>query len=210
MPRVLVNNEPQDLDAGLKTWGELLAWVDHRVAAGGQLVTGARLDGVDEPSFRDPSHAVRSLNDWAVVEVDVATPASLVTESLQEALDGLASLRQYTVMVAQRFRGTDLGLANRGLGELSQGLQTLIGLIEALGSAIGVGIEQFEWEGRPALGLLQSLAEPLTPLAEAQLASDWVTVADILEFDLEPALAQCEPFFRALAEVARQAGQRSH
>jgi hypothetical protein len=210
MPRVLVNNEPQDLDEGLKTWGELLAWVDHRVAAGGQLVTAARLDGVDEPSFRDPAQAVRSLSDWAVVEVDVATPASLVTESLQEALDGLASLRQYTVTVAQRFRGTDLGLANRGLGELSQGLQTLVGLIEALSGATGVGIDHFEWEGRPNSGLLQSLAQPLAPLADAQRGNDWVTVADILEFDLEPALAQCEPFFRALAEVAKRAGQRPH
>jgi hypothetical protein len=54
------------------------------------------------------------------------------------------------------------------------------------------------------------LAEPLTPLAEAQRACDWVTVADILEFDLEPALAQCEPFFRALAEVAKRAGHRPH
>jgi hypothetical protein len=210
MPRVLVNNEPQDIHEGLKTWGQLLAWVDHQVAAGGQLVTAARLDGVDEPSFRDPTQAVRSLSDWAVVEVDVATPASLVTESLQEALDGLASLRQYAVTVAHRFRGTDLGLANRGLGELSQGLQTLVGLIEALGGAIGVGLEQFEWQGRPTSMLLQELGQPLTPLAEAQRASDWVTVADILEFDLEPALAQCEPFFRALADMAKQAGQRAH
>ena len=210
MPRVLVNNEPQDVDERLKTWGELLAWVDHQVAGGGQLVTAARLDGVDEPSFRDPSQATRPLTEWAVVEVDVATPASLVTESLQEALDGLASLRQYAVTVADRFRGTDLGSANRGLGELSQGLQTLVGLIEALGGAIGVGLDTFQWEGRPRSGLLQEIAQPLTPLAEAQLAGDWVTVADILEFDLEPALAQCEPFFRALAAMASQAGRRPH
>jgi len=210
MPRVLVNNEPQDVDERLKTWGELLAWVDGRVAAGGQLVTAARLDGVDEPSFREPAQAIRSLTEWAVVEVDVATPASLVNESLQEALDGLTSLRQYAVTVADRFRGTDIGLANRGLSELSQGLQTLVGLIEALSGAIGIGVNTFEWEGRPTAGLLAQLAEPLTPLADAQRASDWVTVADILEFDLEPALAQCEPFFRALAAMASQAGQRSH
>jgi hypothetical protein len=205
-----VNNEPQDVDECLKTWGELLAWVDHRVAAGGQLVTAARLDGVDEPSFRDPLQAARSLSEWAVVEVDVATPASLVTESLEEALDGLTSLRRYAVTVADRFRGTDIGLANRGLGELSQGLQTLVGLIEALSGAIGIGPDTFEWEGRPSQGLLPQLAQPLTPLADAQRANDWITVADILEFDLEPALARCEPFFRALAEMANQAGQRTH
>jgi serine/threonine protein kinase len=54
------------------------------------------------------------------------------------------------------------------------------------------------------------LSQGVTPLAEAQRACDWVTVADILEFDLEPALAQCEPFFRALAEVAKRAGHRPH
>jgi hypothetical protein len=210
MTRVLVNNEPQNVDTGLKTWGELLAWVDGRWAGEGQLVTAARLDGVDEPSFRDPAQSARALSEWAVVEVEVATPASLVSESLQEALDGLRSLRQYAVAVGHRFRGTDMALANRGLGELSQGLQTLVGLIDALGSAIGVRLDALEWEGRSTSALLDDLGETLGNLGAAQAAEDWVTVADILEFDLEPALAQCEPFFRALSELAQQAGQRPH
>jgi hypothetical protein len=35
-----------------------------------------------------------------------------------------------------------------------------------------------------------------------------VTVADILEFDLEPALGQSEPFFRTFADLAMRAAER--
>jgi hypothetical protein len=210
MTRLLVNNEPREMEAGLKTWGDLLAWVDGRSAAEGHLVTAARLDGVDEPSFREPLHLARALDDLAVIEVEVSTPAALVNESLCEALDGLTSLRHYAVNVGQRFRGADMAYANRGLSELSQGLQTFVGLVEALGGALGVRLEALEFDGRPTSELLDDLGRPLVSLADAQSAQDWITVADILEFDVEPALGQCEPFFRALADLAAKVPSHTH
>jgi hypothetical protein len=210
MTRLVVNNETRSVDATLKTWGELLASVDQGCAVQGQLVTAARIDGVDEPSFRDPEYAGRPLADLAVVEVEVSTPADLVTESLREALDGLNSLRQFTVVTSQRFRGEDIPFANQGMAELTIGLRTLVGLMEALSAAIGVRLEALEWKGVPLASLLDEIGKPLEDLAGAQASEDWVTVADILEFDLEPALAQCEPFFHALADLASRAASRTH
>jgi hypothetical protein len=210
MTRLVVNNETRSVDAALKTWGELLDWVDQGCAVEGQLVTAARIDGVDEPSFRDPEHSSRRLADLAVVEVEVSTPADLVTDSLREALDGLNSLRRFTVVTSQRFRGEDIPFANQGMAELTIGLRTLVGLIEALGSAIGVRLEALEWKAVPLTSLLDEIGKPLEDLAVSQASEDWVTVADILEFDLEPALARCEPFFHALADLASRAANRSH
>lgn len=207
MTRVLINNEPRDVDGTLETWGDLLAWLDEGCAREGRLVTAARLDGVDEPSFREPDHSNRALKGVAVVEVDTQTPASLVLDSLGEAIDGLGSLRSFAVVTATRFRGTDIGAANRGLADLSEGLRTFVSLVAALSGALGINVEALEWQGRPVSGLLEDIGQPLVELAEAQGAEDWVTVADVLEFDLEPALAQTEPFFVALASLAEKAGQ---
>jgi hypothetical protein len=70
---------------------------------------------------------------------------------------------------------------------------------------MGIPLEAAEFDGRRAMALLEGLGVPLAALAEAQGQGDWVTVADVLEFDLEPALGTCEPFFTGLADLARQA-----
>lgn len=210
MIRLLVNNEARTVDTALKTWGELLASVDAGCVSDGQVVTAARIDGVDEPSFRDPQHASRLLADLAVVELDVSRPSDLIVESLREALDGLNGLRRFTLHTAGQFRGTQIAVANKSLADLSQGLRTFVNLVEVLVAAMGVGLDDIVWDGRPISAMLDQIGTPIAALAESQMASDWVTVADVLEFDLEPALGQSEPFFRAFADIAVRAAEHTH
>jgi len=210
MFRLLINDETRAVDSALKTWGELLTWADAACAGTGQVVTAARLDGVDEPSFRDPQQSKRPLDGLAVIELDATTPSDLVVESLTEALDGLNGLRRFTLHTAGQFRGTGVTAANQSLADLSQGLRTFVSLVEALVAAMGVGLDEFVLEGRPVVALLDDIGTPIAALAEAQIASDWVTVADVLEFDLEPALAQSESFFRAFADLAVRVAERTH
>jgi hypothetical protein len=205
MARLLLNGEAHSQEIAHKTWDELLAWADLTAAAQGLLVTAVRLDGVDEPSFRESTLAGQPLDAVDVIEVDAATPASLVAESLDEARTGLEGLRAHATDVARRFRGNRLAQANAGLAELTQGLGTLVTLVEAVTGAMGIRIDHVLLDGRPAFALIEDLGQPLTDLTGAQQQQDWVTVADILEFDLEPALSRVAPLFSALASVARQA-----
>ncbi len=204
MARVLVNNEATSVETGLKTWGELLSWADRTSAGRGQLVTAVRLDGVDEPSFRDESLAGRALESLATIEFDATSPGDLVSESLEEGRAGLNGLRDHALEVARRFRGTRVGYANQGLAEFTQGLATLVSLVEAIGEALGMPIDTLSVDDTPVVALIDAMGEPLQALGQAQAQEDWVTVADILEFDLEPALARCEPFFDAVATLSRQ------
>jgi hypothetical protein len=122
----------------------------------------------------------------------------------------LVGLRKHTLDVARRFRGTRVANANQGLAELTQGLGTLVSLIDTLGGALGIRIEALNANGRPVVALIDELGHPLVAIAEAQAQEDWVTVADILEFDLEPALGQCEPLFDALSAATTRQAQPSH
>jgi hypothetical protein len=209
MARVLVNNEAATVENGLKTLGDLLDWADRASAGRGQLVTAIRLDGVDEPSFREESLAARRLDDVATIEVDAVAPAALVAESVDEAREGLTGLRHHTLEVARRFRGTRVANANQGLAELTQGLGTLVSLVEALGGALGIPLETLSADDRSVVALIDDMAQPLVAIAEAQGQEDWVTVADILEFDLEPALSRCEPLFDTLSSLT-QPSQTTH
>jgi len=204
MARVLVNNEAATIEIGLKTLGDLLTWADRASADRGQLVTAIRLDGVDEPSFRDAAMAQTPLDDVATIEVEAVAPADLVAESVSEAREGLNGLRQHTLDVARRFRGTRVVNANEGLATLTQGLGTLVALLEALGGAIGISLGALSVKDRPIVSLIDDLAQPLVAIGEAQAQEDWVTVADVLEFDLEPALGRCEPLFDALTSLTCQ------
>jgi hypothetical protein len=209
MARLLLNGEARTPETPYKSWEELLAWADRTSADLGLLVTAVRLDGVDEPSFRQPGLAARPLETVDVIEIDAATPASLVAESLDDALAGLEGLRTHAADVARRFRGNRLAQANAGLAELTQGLGTLVTLVEAVSGAMGIPIDTVVLDGRPAFAVIEDLGQPLTELTDAQQQQDWVTVADILEFDLEPAISRVAPLFSALASVAQQAHPQS-
>jgi hypothetical protein len=46
--------------------------------------------------------------------------------------------------------------------------------------------------------LLRALDAQLAPLLEAQRGGDWITVADILEYDLAPLMPRFDAIFDAL------------
>ena len=54
MATLILDGEPLSLAEGPKTLGDLLATVDDQCAGRGRIVTGLRLDGDDEPAFREP------------------------------------------------------------------------------------------------------------------------------------------------------------
>ena len=61
MAEIYLNQVPTPLDPLPQTWGDLLDVLDEEATREGMLLTGARIDGVDVPAFRDPSLTVRRL-----------------------------------------------------------------------------------------------------------------------------------------------------
>jgi hypothetical protein len=202
MPRVMVNNEEVAWDPAAKTWGDLLARLDDACHAQGCVVTAARLDGVDEPSFRSPAAGDRLLGGLSVVEIDAQPPASLLADAIREAGTGLDRLCAHALDVARRFRGRDLAQAQQSLLALVQGLQVLTSLVATIGIVLQTDLGSLLWNGRPASSLIDGVGSHLEALIDAQQREDWITVADIVEYDVEPALRACGPLFEALGAAA--------
>src|SRR3954468_1714487 len=108
MPQLYINDNAETSPVTAETWGELLAALEAQADRDGVLLTVARFDGVDEPSFRDPGVVARRLAGVTDLHVETAAPTAFLRRCL---LDTIPSLQQGTDQARQTgilFRGEDL------------------------------------------------------------------------------------------------------
>jgi hypothetical protein len=198
MPRILVNGLEQTPGPACQHWGDLLEHLDGVVAGGGQVLTAVRFDGVDEPTFRDPAGARRSICGLQVIEAESLRPRDLLENSLNEAIGAARTLAEGAGRVGGAFRGFDVSIANQDLVDLAQGLGTLVAIIQTLSQALGVALDSLVCEFGTANNMIEELSGHADALIEAQQAGDWITVADVIEYDVAPALQRWPSLFEGL------------
>lgn len=202
MARIVVNGSEVPTLAPAQTWADLLELVDHAVAGDGQIVTAVRFDGVDEPAFRDPTVTKRGLAALKEIEIEAGAPRTLVERCLGEAAATVDGLCEAALLVADQFRGHDITTANRDLAGLADGLRALMGIIGAAGLAVRIDLQTISCDGRPVAAMVTEFTGFLEALIAAQQAADWITVADVVQYDIEPALRRWAGVFDAFVAVA--------
>lgn len=205
MPHVVVNAGEQTVEDLPETWGKLLAGLDRDAAARGEVVTAVRFDGVDEPTFRQPVHATLPLSGFERIEIDTTTPDDLIDEALAEGEVALAALAGAASRTGAAFRSVDLVGANQNLMDLGEGVRSLVGILATSAQALGIDLQQMTTNGRAVAVQIDELSAQLESIIDAQKAHDWLTVADILEYDLEPAIRGWRPVFEMLRSAVRPA-----
>jgi hypothetical protein len=180
-------------------WGPLLDAVDRHVAPSGEIVAAVRFDGVDEPGFRDDAVLGLVLGSELIVEIETLPPSDLLGNVLDEASRSLPAVAASARDLAAVLRGAEVDAAARGIGQLAETIANLVQLVAAAATARGVALETLETREGPAMPLLRTLDAQLTPLLEAQRGGDWITVADVLEYDVAPLM----PRFDAIIDSLR-------
>ena len=201
MTSLVVSGNEREVDHAWKTWGDLLAAVDRDLEGTGLIVTDTRFDGVDEPTFRSPALLQRSLEDLEEISVEAAEPMTLVNRSLDEAAVALDALREAAGRVGASFRGHDTDAANRDLTLLTEGLNMLMSTFGTLGQVLDVDLQSLSCDGQPFATRVETVGAALESLIAAHQTQDWVTVADVLEYDIEPGLSQWQLVVDALRTV---------
>ena len=188
MPQIFVNDVPQPVDDPKPTWGDLLATLDDQAAAQGFLLTTARFNGVEEPSFRDPQVTARRLNEIDRVDIETATPAAFLRQCLLDSVGPLHEAADMTARLSAVYRRQDVSMGHEGLTALAMELRGLTTLVSMLGGPLQVDLGSFSSNGMTAAEQLAELGQAVDALVTAQESQDWLTVADVLEYDLEPAI----------------------
>lgn len=202
MPRLVLNNTQQPLENMPESWGELLNGLEEEAGRRGEVVAAVRIDGVEEPTFRQLTLAGRGLCDLALIEVETAKPGDLIDDALAQGAMAADTFAVAVSQACQAFRGADLAGANQRLAGLGDGIRSLMSILSTGAVALGVSLDRMDWNGRAVSAQLNELVSQLEAIVEAQQTDDWLTVADILEYDIQPALSTWGPVFDALRSAS--------
>jgi hypothetical protein len=195
-----VNGSERRTESGLETWGQLLAALEQGDGPKRPVVTAVRFAGVDQPTFRDPALLALNLSAAAPVDVDAAASGELVASAKQTALDSLGTLTTAARSTAKAFRLHDLPRAHRGLADFVIAFRLLTALTAVIGSAAGEA-EGGDLEAQGA-ELLERLRAGLESLLAFNGNEDWISVADVLEYEIAETLPQ---WSRVLSDAGRNA-----
>jgi hypothetical protein len=188
MPVIYVNDVPQQFEKPFQTWGDLLNTLDARASDAGVILSAARFDGVDEPSFREPSAISRPLRAVDRVDVETAMPTAFLRDCLLEAIQPLHETAHTAMQLAGIYRSYDVTPGHEGLKRLAADLGATAVLADMLAGPLAIDLTAVSVEGVSAAQHMQQLGVTVDALVTAQEAQDWVTVADVLEYDLEPSI----------------------
>ena len=188
MPAIFVNDVERVIEAVPATWGDLLDRLDAEAARDGVVLSAARFDGVEEPAFRDKTVTARRLAGIGRIDVQTAIPTAFVRECLLDAIPPLQETAQRAKALAALYRGHNLTPAHEGLRDLGAELGAAMVLADVLAGPVGIDLTTVAVEGVTAAQHLQQIEATMDSLVGAQETGDWLTVADVLEYDLEPAI----------------------
>jgi hypothetical protein len=183
MSQCTVNGSQHDTESGLETWGQLLATLEQGEGPDRSVVTAVRFAGVVQPTFREPSTLALDLKRAAPVDVETSKARDLVVSARQTALAGLDALATGALQVAEAFRLHDLPRAHRGLGEFVGTfgeLTQLTALLSVADAQAGTPLPSVT----PEAEYLAQMGTSLESLIACDLNEDWLSVADILEYEI--------------------------
>ena len=204
MTQIYVNDVPQELVPNPATWGELLDMLDALAEDEGTILSVARFDGVEEPAFREPDVTQRPLDTVTRVDVQTLVPNAFLRECLLEAIPSLQDAADSVTELADAYRRGDLARGHEGLTQLSGDLGALTTLVGMLDGPIGIDLAALSGNTASPAEQMEELWKTLDAMVAAQASQDWVTVADVLEYDVEPAVRRWADVLTRVANALEQ------
>jgi hypothetical protein len=198
MRRLSVNGIQQPLENLPEYWGKLLESVDRDADLRGEVVTEVRFGDVEQPAFREQALGERPLTEVESIEIETTTRRALIDDALAHGMISCQALATTARDARALFRAGDVAAASRALLEFGEGIRSLVVLVGAVAAACGTAFDTLDAKGRSVSDEVNDLIRQLESVVAAQQADDWLTVADILEYEFEAALAGWRARFAAL------------
>jgi hypothetical protein len=171
-------NAPITVDA-------LLCAIDPVLGQSGRIVTALRINGVEEPAFRESAVLARDLAADDLIDVDTTPVVLMAAQALDDALRFLPDLSAGARAVAADLRGPRADEGRQALGGLADNLALFVALVHTADLwARQAGLAATDWLGEDVAAV-----ERATGLLEdAAAAGDWAAVAATLDTHLPQSL----------------------
>lgn len=163
----------------------LLSAVEPILARSERIVTALRINGVDEPAFREPEVLNRTIADDDEIDLDTTPVGLMATTALDDAIRFLPDLVDAARGIAAGLRGAAPETHRADLAGLADNLALLLALVHTADLwARQAGLAASGWLGEDVVAVERAAAA----LESAATATDWQRAADALDVDLAAAL----------------------
>lgn len=167
----------------LGTWGEVLDWLETSGLHAGQCITRVVMDEHEAVQYRTQDLCNQPLEAVGTVKVESGDFDTVVRESLSELEDELGRSLDATSEIVTLFENRQQEAAYRRLAQLLESMRLFVAILsEDLGwvddQQAGISTKEFS----------ASLETALEQLIAAQQNGFWVSVCDVLEYEIAPIL----------------------
>lgn len=177
---------------------ENLAEVIERSGGGREaeahLVTHIRIDGLDLPEDSFDRLDEISIEGVSKIEVESRPSVEIAVSSLRHSIEYVEPVRKALDRVVDLFRRGRSDEANELLARLSDSLGVLLAAVSGAANVLPDHAD-------PLLAPVSELVHWLDQMIEGQGQGDWVYVADLLEYEVDPRL---EEWSRAIVRVLEE------
>ncbi len=129
-------------------------------------------------------------------------PEDVVATFYAEASVAMDQLSEHVSRLSEQFRQHAIADAQAGLAAITGELRQFALMVDVLRGPLAIAPERLAQNGQSIDDQMEAIAAHITSLIAAQDQEDWVTVADVLELDLGPALSGWGPLLRGLAATS--------
>ncbi len=179
---IRINEDAVDVPGQLATWGELLDWLETDYLKSGQCITKVSFGDQEAMQYRETSLCGQELGHLEQIDIESGDFDSVVRESLEELGGELNRVIEAGSEIIRLFESREQDQAYRALAEYLESLAVLFSIFsEDLGWVHGEG-----GDSRPAL--IATLEQALAQLISAQENGFWISVCDVLEYEIAPVL----------------------
>jgi len=178
---LIVNDTRMNLPSELVTWGDVLDWVETQHLKAGQCITRVAFEGQEEIHYRKPMVCGKDLQGIGAIEIESGEFDTVVRESFAELEAEVRCALETTHEIIQLFENRDEENAYHSLAQLLDSIRIFYSLFsEDLGWADSNESERIQQTA--------TLENAIKQLIAAQENRFWVSVCDVLEYELTPVL----------------------
>jgi hypothetical protein len=180
---VTINETPINVPAEIATWGDLLDWLETDHLKAGQCITHVSLDGEETLNYRDVLICDQHLGSVGNVDVKSGDFDNVIRESLTELDQELRAARAASAEIITLFE-------NR---KEEEAYARLAALLDSVRIFFTIFSEDLGWADMPDAEISQKefsavLERALTQLIAAQENRFWVSICDVIEYEINPIL----------------------
>lgn len=187
------------IPAGENCFGQVFEKLSQRVSGAGKVIIEVKMNGQPLTGGRQADYYKYPIEEIESIELQTADPQVLAGDALNSTEEHLKMLLRNTLRASELFRLGDILEANESYAKLIEGIRWLLKGISALTGMMKLDPNAVSYEGQTLRHFQDELFIPIFDnMYNAQQSEDWIALADILEYELNPAFGQWENLIGSL------------